>query len=45
MDFGFVGNSAAFDDLPQLARCAREAYEELKEAAGLQPAGTTRASS
>ena len=45
MDFGFVGSSAAFDDLPQLARCAREAYEELKEAAGLQPAGTTRASS
>ena len=45
MDFGFVGNSAAFDDLPQLARCAREAYEELKEAAGLQPAGTTHASS
>ena len=45
MDFGFVGNSAAFDDLPQLARCAREAYDELKEAAGLQPAGPQRASS
>ncbi len=45
MDFGFVGNSAAFDDLPQLARCARDAYDELKEAAGLQPAGPQRASS
>jgi diacylglycerol O-acyltransferase / wax synthase len=45
MDFGFVGNSAAFDDLPQLGRCARKAYEELKEAAGLQPAGPHRASS
>jgi WS/DGAT/MGAT family acyltransferase len=45
MDFGFVGNSAALDDLPQLARCTRQAYEELKEAAGLQPAGTKRASS
>jgi diacylglycerol O-acyltransferase / wax synthase len=38
MDFGFVGNSAALDDLPQLARCTRQAYEELQEAAGLQPA-------
>ncbi|MEB3982820.1 wax ester/triacylglycerol synthase family O-acyltransferase [Mycobacterium sp. 663a-19] len=35
MDFGFVGNSAVFDDMTILARCAREAYEELKEAAGL----------
>ncbi|OBH02551.1 diacylglycerol O-acyltransferase [Mycobacterium sp. E2699] len=38
MDFGFVGNSAALDGLPRLARCTREAYDELKEAAGLQPA-------
>ncbi|SPM30028.1 wax ester/triacylglycerol synthase family O-acyltransferase [Mycobacterium terramassiliense] len=38
MDFGFVGNSAALDGLPQLARCTRRAYEELREAAGLQPA-------
>ncbi|MCV7088542.1 wax ester/triacylglycerol synthase family O-acyltransferase [Mycobacterium interjectum] len=38
MDFGFVGNSAALDGLPQLARCTRQAYEELREAAGLQPA-------
>ncbi len=38
MDFGFVGNSAALDGLPELARCTREAYEELREAAGLQPA-------
>lgn len=45
MDFGFVGNSAAFDDLPQLARCTQQAYEELKEAAGLQPAHAKRASS
>lgn len=39
MDFGFVGNSAALGDLPRLARCTRRAYEELREAAGLQPAG------
>ncbi|ORV90686.1 diacylglycerol O-acyltransferase [Mycobacterium interjectum] len=38
MDFGFVGNSAALDGLSQLARCTRQAYEELREAAGLQPA-------
>jgi len=45
MDFGFVGNSAALDRLPQLARCTREAYDELKEAAGLQPAGSAGVSS
>ncbi|BBX48802.1 putative diacyglycerol O-acyltransferase [Mycobacterium cookii] len=45
MDFGFVANAAAIDDLPQLARCAREAYEELKEAAGTQSARSKRASS
>ena len=39
MDFGFVGNAAALGDLPQLARHTLQAYEELKEAAGLQPAG------
>lgn len=38
MDFGFVGNSAALDGLPRLARCTGQAYEELREAAGLQPA-------
>ncbi|MGB8387056.1 wax ester/triacylglycerol synthase family O-acyltransferase [Mycobacterium sp.] len=45
MDFGFVANTAAFDDLPQLARCTLQAYEELKEAAGLQPTHPKRASS
>ncbi|OJZ73649.1 hypothetical protein BRW65_11735 [Mycobacterium paraffinicum] len=39
MDFGFVANAAALDDLPHLSRCTRQAYEELKQAAGLQPAG------
>jgi diacylglycerol O-acyltransferase / wax synthase len=45
MDFGFVANSAALDDLPQLARCTRQAYEELNEAAGMQPARLKRATS
>jgi diacylglycerol O-acyltransferase len=45
MDFGFVANSAALADLPQLAHCTLQAYEELKEAAGTQPARPTRASS
>ena len=45
MDFGFVANAAALDDLPRLARCTQQAYEELKEAAGLQPAHAKRASS
>lgn len=39
MDVGFVGNSAALDDLPLLARCTRQAYDDLREAAELQPAG------
>lgn len=45
MDFGFVANSAAFDDLPQLAHCTLQAYKELKEAAGTQPARDKRVSS
>ena len=45
MDFGFVANAAALDDLPRLARCTQQAYEELKEAAGLQLAHAKRASS
>jgi WS/DGAT/MGAT family acyltransferase len=45
MDFGFVGNSAALGDLPRLASCTKKAYEELKEAAGLQPVAPQRASS
>jgi hypothetical protein len=45
MDFGFVANAAALDDLPQLARFTLQAYEELKEAAGMQSAGRKRASS
>jgi diacylglycerol O-acyltransferase / wax synthase len=38
MDFGFVANAEAFDDLPELARHTLEAYEQLKAAAGKQPA-------
>ena len=45
MDFGFVANAAALDDLPQLAHHTPQAYEELKEAAGRQPARPKRASS
>ena len=45
MDFGFVANSAAFDDLPQLARCTLQAYEELRDAAGMRPARPKRAAS
>ena len=45
MDFGFVANAAAIDDLPQLAHHTLQAYEELKEAAGTQPARPRRASS
>ena len=45
MDFGFVANAVALDDLPQLARCTLQAYEELKEAAGMQPAHPRRPSS
>ncbi|OBG56919.1 MULTISPECIES: wax ester/triacylglycerol synthase family O-acyltransferase [unclassified Mycobacterium] len=39
MDFGFVANAAALDDMPHLSRCTRRAYDELKQAAGLQPVG------
>jgi diacylglycerol O-acyltransferase / wax synthase len=39
MDFGFVANAAAIDDLPQLANATLQAYEELKEAAGKPLAG------
>jgi diacylglycerol O-acyltransferase / wax synthase len=45
MDFGFVANAAALDDLPQLAHRTLQAYEELKEAAVKQPARPKRASS
>jgi diacylglycerol O-acyltransferase len=43
MDFGFVANAAAIDDLPNLAHHTLQAYNELKEAAGKQPAGPKRA--
>ncbi len=43
MNFGFVGNAAAFDDLSRLAAHTRRAYEELKEAAGISPAPRKRA--
>jgi WS/DGAT/MGAT family acyltransferase len=39
MDFGFVANAAAIDDLPQLAHHTMRAYKELKEAAGKPLAG------
>lgn len=42
MDFGFVGNAAAFDDLSRLAACTLNAYRELREAVGPR---TKRASS
>ena len=45
MDFGFVANAAAIDDPTRLAHHTLQAYEELKEAAGTQPAGRKRASS
>jgi diacylglycerol O-acyltransferase / wax synthase len=45
IDFGFVANAAALDDLPQLAHHTLQAYEELKEAAGTQSARSKRASS
>jgi WS/DGAT/MGAT family acyltransferase len=46
MDFGFVGSGATMYDLPELARHARQAYEELKAAArrrGPSPARAKRA--
>ncbi|MGO9152095.1 wax ester/triacylglycerol synthase family O-acyltransferase [Mycobacterium sp.] len=45
MDFGFVANAAALDDLPRLAHHTLQAYQELKEAAGTQSARPKRASS
>ncbi len=45
MDFGFVANAAALDDLPQLAHHTLQAYEDLKERAATQPARRKRASS
>lgn len=43
MDFGFVANAAALDDLPRLARCTLAAYQELKAAAGMRPTRPARA--
>ncbi len=43
MDFGFVANAAAIDDLPNLAHQTLQAYRELTEAAGKQPARAKRA--
>jgi diacylglycerol O-acyltransferase / wax synthase len=45
MDFGFVANAAAIDDPLQLAHHTLRAFEELKEAAGTQPARRKRGSS
>ena len=43
MDFGFVANAAAIDDVTELAHKTLQAYKELKVAAGKQPAGPKRA--
>ena len=43
MDFGFVANAAAIEDLPELAHHTLQAYKELKKAAGIQPAAPKRA--
>lgn len=45
MDFGFVANAAAIDDLPQLAHHTLQAYKDLMQAAGTQPARPKRDSS
>jgi WS/DGAT/MGAT family acyltransferase len=37
MDFGFVGNAAAIDDMSRLAHYTLQAYEELKKAAHSVP--------
>jgi len=42
MDFGFVANAAAIDDLPELAHHTLQAYKELKKAVGMQPAAPKR---
>ncbi len=34
MDFGFVANAAAIDDLPRLSGCTLAAYNDLRNAAG-----------
>ncbi len=39
MNFGFVANSSALGNLPRLARCTLQAYEELKEASGIPSQG------
>jgi diacylglycerol O-acyltransferase / wax synthase len=44
MDFGFVANAAALDDVPQLAHNTLQAYAQLKKAAGMRPARPRRAS-
>jgi diacylglycerol O-acyltransferase len=36
MDFGFVANAAAIDDVTALAHHTSQAYQELKEAAGIR---------
>ena len=43
MDFGFVANAAAIDDLPELAQHTLQAYKELKKAAAIQPTAPKRA--
>ena len=45
MDFGFVGNSAALDDLPRLARCTRRALRGAESGGGTATGGRGRASS
>ncbi|WP_286275658.1 wax ester/triacylglycerol synthase family O-acyltransferase [Mycobacterium antarcticum] len=45
MDFGFVANAAAIDDLAELARHTLQAYTDLKEAVGERPTGRERARS
>jgi diacylglycerol O-acyltransferase / wax synthase len=37
MDFGFVANAAAIDDLTELAHYTLQAYTDLKKAAGKRP--------
>jgi diacylglycerol O-acyltransferase / wax synthase len=43
MDFGFVANAAALDDLPALAHHTQQAYQELKQAAATRPTPRKRA--
>ena len=37
MDFGFVGNGSTMYDLPLLARCVHEAFDELKKSSTSKP--------